>query len=84
MFKWVAESKTQRQQPAWEERTPNAGRSTAREDVHKAWQDWQAAIRYFESVCDPELVDYAIYEVEAARRRYMYMLKHVKNGEWDV
>ena len=51
---------------------------TTREEVRQAWEEWQAAVQYFENVSDPDLVDYAIYQVEAARRRYAYMLKHVR------
>lgn len=50
-----------------------------KELVHRAWLDWQAAQNYFESVSDPELIDYAIYEVEAARRRYVYMLRRAED-----
>lgn len=46
--------------------------------VHEAWLQWQAAQNYFENVSDPDLVDYAIYDLEAARRRYIYMLKQVE------
>lgn len=46
--------------------------------VHQAWQQWQAAQNYFESVSDPELIDYAIYDVEATRRKYIYMLKQAE------
>lgn len=43
--------------------------------VLDAMEQWQEASRYFESVSDTDLVDYAIYEVEAARRKYMLLLK---------
>lgn len=43
--------------------------------VLNAMEQWQEASRYFESVSDTDLVDYAIYEVEAARRKYMLLLK---------
>ena len=45
------------------------------EQVLKAMEQWQEARRYFESVSDTDLVDYAIYEAEAARRKYMLLLK---------
>ena len=45
------------------------------EQVLKAMEQWQKAQRYFESVSDTDLVDYAIYEAEAARRKYMLLLK---------
>jgi hypothetical protein len=58
----------------------------SREDQHvqkvaKALKDWQDSVRYFESVRDPELVDYASYGIEAARRRYVLLLR---NNEADV
>ena len=43
--------------------------------VLRAMEQWQEAQRYFESVSDTDLVDYAIYEAEAARRKYMLLLK---------
>lgn len=45
------------------------------QQVIKAMEQWQEARRYFESVSDTDLVDYAIYEAEAARRKYMLLLK---------
>ena len=42
-------------------------------DVLKAMEQWQEARRYFENVSDTDLVDYAIYEAEAARRKYMLL-----------
>ena len=38
-------------------------------------EQWQEARRYFENVSDTDLVDYAIYEAEAARRKYMLLLR---------
>ncbi len=49
--------------------------------VHQALRTWQDAQKYFDAVSDPDLVDVAIYDMEAARRRYMYMLKCVKQGQ---
>ena len=48
--------------------------------VHQALRAWQDAQKYFDSVSDPDLVDVAIYDMEAARMRYMYMLKCIKQG----
>lgn len=42
--------------------------------VEQARQDWLAAKSYFETVSEPELVDHAIYLIEAAETRYMYLL----------
>ena len=45
------------------------------QQVLRAMEQWQEAQRYFESVSDTDLVDYAIYEAEAARRKYMLLLR---------
>lgn len=46
--------------------------------VQAAKLEWQTAQNYFEHVSDPELVDYAIYKLEATCRRYMYLLKQAR------
>lgn len=54
-------------------------------DIKAAREDWVNALNYFEQVDDPELIDYSIYRIEAARRRYMYLLKQArKNGIEDT
>ena len=49
-----------------------------RADIKKALEDWQAAQNYFENVSDPDLIDFAIYDLEAAKRKYTYMLKKMR------
>ena len=44
------------------------------DEVTAARQEWDAAQSYFENVSDPELVDYAIFKQEAAKRKYIYLL----------
>ena len=44
------------------------------DEVTAARQEWDAAQSYFENASDPELVDYAIFKQEAAKRKYMYLL----------
>lgn len=43
--------------------------------VNAARRDWETAQLYFQSVSDPDLVDHAIYVVEAAKRRFCYLLR---------
>lgn len=47
-------------------------------EIRQAHAAWQAAENYFDNVSDPDLIDYAIYDVAAARKKYMYMLKKAK------
>lgn len=62
----------------------NNGQSEETKDIYeslrKAKKDWDNAKNIFENVSNPELVDYAIYNVDAAEKRYMYILNQIKNG----
>ncbi len=46
--------------------------------VEEARAEWVSARRYFECVSEPDLVDQAIYSMEAAERKYMYLLRLAK------
>jgi len=49
--------------------------------VKQAYEEWQGAENFFHSVTDPDLVDHAIYKLEATKSRYIYLLKQAKaNG----
>lgn len=48
------------------------------EAAEKARQEWIAAKSYFNAVTEEGLVDYAIHLMEAAERKYMYLLKMAK------
>lgn len=43
--------------------------------VNKAKEEWQDAKKYFGEVTEPELIDHAIYRVEAAEKKFVYLLK---------
>lgn len=47
-------------------------------EVKKAYADVKAAESYFNIVADPDLIDFAIYDIEAAKKKYAYMLKKAK------
>lgn len=46
--------------------------------VEHARQEWLTARAFFETVSDPDLVDQAIYLLEAAERKYMYLLRKAR------
>lgn len=52
------------------------------QNVKKAYEEWRDAENFFHSVSnDPDLVDHAIYKLEATKSRYTYLLKQAKaNG----
>lgn len=46
--------------------------------IDMAHREWEEARALFEEVKEPELVDHAIYAMEAAERKYVYLLKIAK------
>lgn len=46
--------------------------------LQEAKENWQTARIYFDHATDPDLIDHAIYSIEAAERKYMYLLKQAK------
>ena len=46
--------------------------------LKQAREQWYLAREYFEFVKDPELVDLAINNLEAAERRFNYLLKQIR------
>lgn len=51
------------------------------EELWKAKEDWDNAYNFFNQVADPDLVDYAIFELQAAERRYVHLLKIIKKEQ---
>jgi len=49
-------------------------------NIEGAKKEWTDAKNIFENVSQPDLVDYAIYKVEAAEKKYIYLLRQIKNG----
>ncbi len=49
-------------------------------NIENAKREWEDAKNIFENVSQPDLVDYAIYKVEAAEKKYIYLLRQIKNG----
>lgn len=47
--------------------------------LHKALQEMNDAQNFFDNVVDRELVDHAIYKMEAAKSKYVYLLKQAKD-----
>ncbi|MEW5785075.1 MAG: DUF2508 family protein [Bacillota bacterium] len=49
--------------------------------VEQARREWQNAKQRFEQISDPDLIDHAIYAIESAERRYIYLLKKANKEE---
>lgn len=46
--------------------------------IHDTHRQWMEKEEYFKFVSDSDLVDFAIYDIEASKRKYMYLLKKLK------
>lgn len=73
------------------------GRSAARDEfalpaarvqwgeyVEAARREWLGYRAYFDCVDDPELIDHAIYSIQAAERKYMYLLRRARMAGIDL
>lgn len=49
-----------------------------KELIHDAHRQWMEKEEYFRCVSDSDLVDFAIYDMEASKKKYMYLLKNFK------
>lgn len=53
-------------------------------NLENAKKEWEEAKNIFENVSEPDLVDYAIYNVEAAEKKYVYLLRQIKNEKLNM
>lgn len=55
---------------------------TEEEKIIKSLEDakaeWKSKEEYFQAVSEVDLVDHAIYELEASKIKYIYLLKQIK------
>ncbi len=49
------------------------------DSLKRAQEEMKAKEKYFDHATDPDLVDFAIYDMEASKRKYSYLLKKIKN-----
>ena len=59
--------------------SPDASAPDILDSVEHARKDWLTARVYFDNVTDPDLIDHAIYRIEAAEKKYIYLLKQAKS-----
>ncbi|MDR7857494.1 DUF2508 family protein [Tissierella sp.] len=57
----------------------NKEKSEMLENIRLAHKQWEEKINFFQSVTDPDLIDYAIFEMEASRLKYIYLFKQYKS-----
>jgi hypothetical protein len=46
--------------------------------IEQARREWHSAQAYYDAVSDTDLVDYAVYLMQAAEKKYTYLLKQAR------
>lgn len=49
------------------------------EAIEQARREWLYAQNYYNSVSETDLVDYAVYLIQAAEKKYMYLMKKARS-----
>ena len=50
------------------------------ENLEHAHNEWKKKEKFFQEVTDPDLIDVAIYELEASKIKYIYLLKKLREA----
>ncbi len=50
-----------------------------KEQLEQARHEWLSAQNYYDNVSDADLVDYAAYHIQAAEKKYTYLLKRARH-----
>lgn len=58
---------------------PSAPMPALADVVEQARREWLATQKYYNSVSDSDLVDHAVYLMQAAEKKYMYLLKKARS-----
>lgn len=61
------------------EPVPTAVMPALPDAIEQARREWLSAQRYYNSVSDSDLVDHAVYLMQAAEKKYIYLLKKARN-----
>jgi hypothetical protein len=59
--------------------TTDAGYQPLKEQLEQARHEWLSAQNYYDNVSDADLVDYAAYHIQAAEKKYTYLLKRARH-----
>ncbi|MGE5405854.1 MAG: DUF2508 family protein [Candidatus Saccharibacteria bacterium] len=64
-----------------EEENPAMGEWSEDRIVEEAKKEWQTAMKIFEETTDPELIEYAVYNLQAAEKKFQYHINRVRSGK---
>lgn len=68
MEEWLKGLQQGAANPAWDDEAA----------LNQAHRDWLAAREFFNYATDPDLIDYAILNLQAAEKRYIYLWKQAR------
>ncbi|MBO7748716.1 YaaL family protein [Paenibacillus sp. MWE-103] len=75
MWKWL-----KRRRPAKElmQKSERQEHLELLEEIHTARREWENALRFFDYALDSDQIDYAIYAIASAEKRYGMLLRKAK------
>ena len=62
-----------------QKKTPVTRYQLLKEQLEQARNEWLSAQNYYDNVSDADLVDYAAYHIQAAEKKYTYLLKRARH-----
>lgn len=63
----------------WIQKDTTDNRFQPLKELEQARHEWLSAQNYYDNVSDSDLVDYAAYHIQAAEKKYTYLLKRARH-----
>lgn len=61
-----------------EREKPHPAEMSLPESIEQARREWQEAQAYYNTVTDKDLIDHAAYLIQAAEKKYIYLMKRAR------
>jgi len=61
-----------------EREKPHSAEMPLTESIEQARREWQEAQAYYNTVTDKDLIDHAAYMIQAAEKKYIYLMKRAR------
>ena len=85
LSKWLAQTKRKIENimKGKERAEPDPEREKIYREIEEARKDWAYSRVYFNTVTEAELIDHAIFAIEAAEKKYVYLLRKIREKYHD-
>jgi hypothetical protein len=63
---------------------PGSVQNMLLDNIKEAHREWQIALNNFDHCSDNDMIDYAVYNVNAAEKRYIFLMKKARQEKLSV